>query len=31
MVIFAFKSSKVEVWFQLERTPKQFVSKATVN
>ena len=31
MDIFAFKSAKVEVWFQLERTPEQLVSVVTVN
>ena len=31
MVIFTFKSANVEVWFQLECAPEQFVSMATVN
>ena len=31
MVIFTFKSAKVEVWFQLECALDQFVSLATVN
>ena len=31
MVIFMFKSAKVEVWFQLECTPEQLVSIVTVN
>ena len=30
MVIFTFKSAKVEVWFQLECAPEQFVSMVTV-
>ena len=31
MVIFTFKSAKVEVWFQLECAPEQLVSMVTVN
>ena len=31
MIIFMFKSAKVEVWFQLECAPEQFVSMVTVN
>ena len=31
MVIFTFKSAKVEVWFQLECAPEQRVSMVTVN
>ena len=31
MGIFAFKSAKVEVWFQLERAPEQLVSVLTAN
>ena len=31
MGIFAFKSAKVEVWFQLERAPEQLVSVVTAN
>ena len=31
MGIFAFKSAKVEVWFQLECAPKQLVSVVTAN
>ena len=31
MVIFTFKSSKVEVWFPLECAPKQLVSVVTAN
>ena len=31
MVIFTFKSAKVEVWFQLECAPEQLVSTVTVN
>ena len=30
MGVFAFKSAKVEVWFQLECTPEQLVSAVTV-
>ena len=31
MVIFTFKSAKVEVWFQLEYAPEQSVFLVTVN
>ena len=31
MGIFAFKSTKVEVWFQLECAPEQLVSVVTAN
>ena len=31
MGIFAFKSAKVEVWFQLECAPEQLVSVVTAN
>ena len=31
MCIFAFKSAKVEVWFQLECAPEQLVSVVTAN
>ena len=31
MVIFTFKSAKVEVWLQLEYASEQFVSMVTVN
>ena len=31
MDIFAFKSAKVEVWFQLEYAPEQLVSVVTAN
>ena len=31
MSIFAFKSAKVEVWFQLECAPEQLVSVVTAN
>ena len=31
MGIFAFKSEKVEVWFQLECTPQQLISVVTAN
>ena len=31
MVIFTFKSAKVEVWFQLKCAPEQLVSMVTVN
>ena len=31
MVIFAFKSAKVEVWIQLECAPEQLVSVVTAN
>ena len=31
MGIFAFKSAKVEVWFQLEYAPEQLVSVVTAN
>ena len=31
MVIFTFKSAKVEVWFQLECAPEQLVSMVTVS
>ena len=31
MVIFTFKSAKVEVWFPLECAPEQFVSVVTAN
>ena len=31
MVIFAFKSATVEVWFQPECAPEQFVSVVTAN
>ena len=31
MVIFTFKSAKVEVWFQLECAPEQPVSMVTVD
>ena len=31
MGIFAFKSAKVEVWFQLERAPEQRISMVTAN
>ena len=31
MDIFAFKSAKVEVWFQLECAPEQLVSVVTAN
>ena len=31
MGIFAFKSAKVEVWFQPECAPEQFVSVVTAN
>ena len=31
MVIFTFKSAKVEIWFQLECAPEQPVSMVTVN
>ena len=31
MVIFAFKSEKVEVWFQLECAPEQLISMVTAN
>ena len=31
MGIFAFKSAKVEVWFQLECAPEQLISMVTAN
>ena len=31
MGIFAFKSAKVEVWFQLECAPEQLISTVTAN
>ena len=31
MSIFAFKSAKVEVWFQLKCAPEQLVSVVTAN
>ena len=31
MGIFAFKSAKVEVWFQLEYAPEQLISMVTAN
>ena len=31
MVIFMFKSAKIEVWFQLECSPEQLLSMVTVN
>ena len=31
MGIFAFKSAKIEVWFQLECAPEQLISMVTAN
>ena len=31
MGIFAFKSAKIEVWFQLEGAPEQLISMVTAN